>query len=105
MLTEPDKEPVVNSIGPDVLRRAEEATTGNADDARAARKAGMDLDNQVVPETVQTGDRQLATRVAGEMADQAAAEKARMMPERAQGRMPEHDEQGHGQTRHIQKER
>lgn len=105
VLTEPDKEPVVNSIGPDVLRRAEEATTGNADDARAARKAGMDLDNQVVPETVQTGDRQLATRVAGEMADQAAAEKARMMPEREQGRMPEHDEHGHGQTRHIQKER
>lgn len=105
VLTESDKEPVVNSIGPDVLRRAEEATTGNADDARAARKAGVDLDNQVVPETGQTGDRQLATRVAGEMAEQAAAEKARMMPEREQGRMPEHDEHGHGQTRHIQKER
>ena len=105
VLTESDKEPVVNSIGPDVLRRAEEATTGNADDARAARKAGVDLDNQVVPETGQTGDRQLATRVAGEMAEQVAAEKARMMPEREQGRMPEHDEHGHGQTRHIQKER
>lgn len=105
VLTEPDKEPVVDSIGPDVLRRAEEATTGNVDDARAARKAGMDLDNQAVPETGQTGDRQLATRVAGEMAEQAAAEKARMMPEREQGRMPEHDEHGHGQTRHIQKQR
>lgn len=91
------------ATGNEKIRLDIDGSKVNTDEIRAVRKASMDLDNLTVPGEQQLNDRQIATRIAGDMAERDAAERARTMPEREQGRMPEHDEHTH--TRNIQKER
>ncbi|HCM9429379.1 TPA: conjugative transfer relaxase/helicase TraI [Enterobacter hormaechei subsp. xiangfangensis] len=87
----------------DKIRIDPEGALVNTDELRAVRKAGMGMDNLTVTGEHQVNDRQVAARIAGDLAERDAVERARTMPEREQGRMPEHDEQTH--TRNIQKER
>ncbi|EJG2388475.1 conjugative transfer relaxase/helicase TraI [Kluyvera ascorbata] len=101
--------PEINKNGPeqlinsDKLRIDVEGTTVNNDELRAARKAGLEMDTLTVTDSHHPQERHVATRVAGDIAERDAVERARTMPDREPGRMPEHDEQTH--TRNIQKER
>ena len=87
----------------DKLRIDVEGTTVNNDELSAVRKTRLEMDTLTVTDPQQLQERHAASRIAGDIAERDAVERARTMPDREPGRMPEHDEQTH--IRNIQKER
>lgn len=113
LLRMPEKEPPylpeINKNAPELLTDSDklridiEGTTVNNDELSALRKTRLEMDTLTVADPQQLQERHAASRIAGDIAERDAAERARTMPDREPGRMPEHDEHTH--TRNIQKER
>lgn len=87
----------------ELLRKAAQAVPVSTGEQRAVNQAGLEWDTQSLHDSRLPDERLQATRVAGELAERAAIEKAGTLPAREEGRMPEHNEQTLQRT--IQKER